>query len=78
MAQLVQEDRRYPCCRVEENLELVTSAPATLPAGRYGNVTTTAPVPATETMRRCLVCGRRHFELGVDPGALGLRGSAAG
>jgi len=28
------------------------------------------------TVERCTVCGRRHFELTVDPGKLGLRGGA--
>lgn len=27
--------------------------------------------------RRCTVCGRRHFELTVDPGQLGLTGAGA-
>jgi hypothetical protein len=28
------------------------------------------------TITRCTVCGCRHFELSVDPGALGVTGMA--
>jgi hypothetical protein len=37
----------------------------------------TEPEPVDErpdlTITRCKVCGRRHFELTVDPGEIGLK-----
>ena len=43
----------------------------------------TAPEPAAErpdlTVAYCIVCGRRHFELTVDPAKIGVKiGSDAG
>ena len=40
------------------------------------------PAPEFEkpglSVRRCKVCGCRHFELSVEPGKLGLLGGALG
>ncbi len=37
----------------------------------------TEPEPVDDrkdlTLTRCKVCGRRHFELAVDPGEIGLK-----
>lgn len=47
----------YPCCREPENLELRPQDPER---------------PDLE-LRVCARCGRRHFELTVDPALLGVR-----
>lgn len=46
-----------PCCAVEENL----SEPERVD-GREDLV-----------VKRCRVCGRRHFELTVDPATIGIK-----
>ncbi len=51
------------CCAVPENLELRPDHPDTRPGLE---------------VRVCRACGRRHFELTLDAGAIGLRGSGMG
>jgi hypothetical protein len=55
-------DERKPCCQDPANL----SAPIRDPEG-----------PGLE-IRVCRVCACRHYELTLEPGVIGLRGSQAG
>jgi len=53
----------YECCKDPANRE-------DGPGPRGGEVAEGLSVT------HCQVCGRRHFELTVDPGQLGLKGAA--
>jgi hypothetical protein len=57
-----------PCCLVEANLLVVELARLDIPAGGI----------ATRIVRRCQVCGRRHFKLLVPPIKIGLKTTEPG
>jgi hypothetical protein len=73
-------DTRKPCCGDEANLEFVHSVDVVLNGvvQQVDGSSVTARLPGTETLRRCRVCGCRHFELTADPGHYALRGQPAG
>jgi len=48
------------CCKNPDNLYRRENDPEEAPS---------------EIIKRCKVCGARHFELTVDPGRLGLKGT---
>ena len=56
-------DERKDCCKQPDNLE-----PGTPDAG----------APPNLRVLVCRVCGCRHFEWDVDPGAVGLEGAGVG
>ncbi len=61
---LVEGDRRKPCCR-PENGNLYRDEKEM--AGRNDLV-----------VMRCTVCDKRHFELTLDAGNLGMKGAPVG
>lgn len=50
-------NRKYECCRFESNMG---------PEERLEDS------PPGEIFRRCRICGRRHFEVTLDPGEFQL------
>ena len=55
-------DRKYECCRHEENMVEVAEADK----GRLTD------------MKRCRECGRRHMHVHLEPGKFGLRATPLG
>lgn len=62
------------CCQNPANLETVSTTELMLNGKRVEGATMT--MPATETIRRCRVCGCRHFEIVAEPLRLNLRGGS--
>jgi hypothetical protein len=54
------------CCQDNDNLEVVERRAVQ------------GSAPADLVVRKCKVCGCRHFELTIDPGKLGLTMSGVG
>lgn len=68
------------CCADPENLELTPDHPDAK-ADDVVHVETEAgvvDVPAARAVHVCRKCGRRHFELSVDPIEFGMAGAGLG
>lgn len=65
----------YECCRTPGNVPVVEDHPD---AGPDEVVFVSGQVlVATQSVRVCRVCGRRHFEMAAHPGRIAVKGSAA-
>lgn len=63
-------DTRPDCCATEGNLEVYEEVFRARREAPMGPV----QIFRERVVKKCRVCGRRHFELTVDPGVYDFRG----